>query len=269
MATNFDWTFLYWQDEATGETEFLQFDAVTSLSPEDPSTITDHPVERGANVVDHIREEPERLSLEAIVSTTPNAEIDDDVALEGIDLRFMAVPTGGTETIELKIPSPPIQPDPNGLVQAGIGAIGNALFGGPKAQVNVPGQGRAFNVQAQALQQSSPRNRVRDIYEKLLEVKRKHILISITTRDRDYTELAIERLATQRTADNSGSTIFQLDFRRIRVAASETVLAPKPAEARGTTTKNKGSQPTEEEEGPKAQQWESILKQGKDAVFGS
>jgi hypothetical protein len=243
-------TLIYWQDDATGQTETVQFDAVTALAPEDPATITDHPVERGANVVDHIRDEPERLTIEAKISMMPNVALDTDAGFAPLDIQVFSAPAGATKQLTLEVPSPPIQPDANGLLTAGIAAAGNALFGGPTATVNQPRQGTALTVQATAFQQRSPRNRVRDVYEKLLDVKSKHLLLSVQTRDRDYFDMAIERLAAPRSVDEGSATKFTIDLKRIKVAASETVQAPKPAEARGNTTKNKGSQAPKEVENP-------------------
>ena len=235
-------TTLFWQDPDSGETEVLEFDAVISLSPEDAVTITDHPVEQGANVSDHARDEPERLSIEGIVSTVPNVALDDDVALSPLDLEVAARPAAGTRTIALDVPSPPIQPDPNGLLQAGISALGNALSGGPKATVNDTSDTKVVTRTARALQQRSPRNRIRDVYDKLLGAKTKHVPITVQTTVRDYFDMQIERIAAPQSASSGQSVAFQLDLRRIRVADSETVESPKPAEARGALGKNRGAQ---------------------------
>ena len=84
-------TTLFWQDPDSGETEILAFDAVVSLSPEDSVTITDHPVEQGSNITDHARDEPERLSIEGIVSTVPNVAVDDDAELSSLDLEVARI----------------------------------------------------------------------------------------------------------------------------------------------------------------------------------
>ena len=256
-------TTLFWQDPDSGETEIVEFDAVISLSPEDAVSITDHPVEQGSNITDHARDEPERLSIEGLVSTVPNAALDDDVEISPLDLDVRARPAGGTRTISLDVPSPPIQPDPNGLLQAGISAIGNALSGGPKATVNDTSDTRIFARTARALQQRSPRNRIRDIYDKLLGAKTKHVLITIQTTVRDYFDMQIERIAAPQSVSGGSAVTFQLDLRRIRVADSETVESPKPAEARGALGRNRGSQSnkTDPNAEAKAEVYESTLSQ--------
>lgn len=49
----------------------IQIDAATAITHDLSSTITDHPVEDGANISDHSRPDPERVSLDCIVSATP------------------------------------------------------------------------------------------------------------------------------------------------------------------------------------------------------
>ena len=51
--------------------QFIEFEATVSASHEGTSTITRHPVEEGANVTDHIRDEPETLELDVVVSNFP------------------------------------------------------------------------------------------------------------------------------------------------------------------------------------------------------
>jgi hypothetical protein len=256
-------TTLFWSDPDSGETEILVFDAIVSLSPEDSVTITDHPVEQGSNITDHARDEPERLSIEGIVSTVPNVAVDDDAELSSLDFEVAARPAAGTRTIALEVPSPPIQPDPNGLLQAGISALGNALSGGPKATVNDTSETRVFARSARALQQRSPRNRIRDVYEKLLSAKTKHVLITVQTTVRDYFDMQIERIAAPQSTSGGQSVTFQLDLRRIRVADSETVESPKPAEARGALQKNRGTQnPKNDPNGEDKAELRSIIHQG-------
>lgn len=251
-------TTLYWTNADTGAIEDVVFDAVTEISPEDVATPTTHPVERGVNIADHVRDEPARITIGATMANTPQIT-DSDAATSDLDIVVHAVPNGSTASIDLEVPTPPIQPDLAGLVTAGVGALGKAIFGGPKATVNEPGTAREFHLQAKAIQQSSPRSRIRDVYEKLIEAKESHALVTIITRDREYFDMLITRVAAPRTVEKGSATAFELDFERIRVADSETVESPQPAEARGKTTKNKGGQATGTKDPAGAQQIESTL----------
>jgi len=229
-----------WQDPVTGAVGAIRLDVVTSETPEDALEITDHPVEQGANVVDHAREQPTRLSIEGRVSTVPNPAIDTDTGLQTIEVPLASMRARDQQTIELHPPQPPITPSVGGLVRAGIGALKGAVpvkgtFAGEPQRVRT-------NIKIQGLQQNAPRNRVRDVYEALLRVQSSRVFVTVNTRDRDYFNVLIERVAKPRSVENGASAVFQIDFKGVRVAASKTVAAPKPAESRGNKTTNKGAQ---------------------------
>lgn len=52
-------------------TVFLEFEATISEQHSQSSIITDHPVESGADITDHIRSDPDRLRLDVAVSDFP------------------------------------------------------------------------------------------------------------------------------------------------------------------------------------------------------
>ncbi|HYQ47153.1 MAG TPA: hypothetical protein VER11_34520 [Polyangiaceae bacterium] len=240
-------TSLLWTDPDSGESLSLQFDAVTGETKDDTVTVTDHPVEDGSNVADHARDDPAMLSIEAVVSETPNPQLDADVSLRGVDLKVDIRSAPSTKTFTLDIPTPPIQFSESGLVQAGIGALKKAIFGAPKATSLGPTSGQTNNVTARAYQQDATRNRPRDVYDKLLLLKSQHVRLDlIQTAYRDYTDMMVTRVSQPRATEDGLSAKFQIDFKQIRIASSQTVAAPKPAadSTRANTTQKKGSQGT-------------------------
>lgn len=251
-------TLIYWQDPTTGALATIRLDAILSESPEDSLAITDHPVEQGANVVDHAREEPTRLSIEGLVSTIPNPAIDRDTGLQVMELSVPVRRSQGSQSIELNPPKPPITASVTGLVRAGIGAlVGNTITGQFSAETR-PG---SETIRVQALQQNSPRNRVREVYEALLLAQSQRQLVTVNTRDRELPDMMLERVAKPRSVENGSSSQFQIDFKRIRIASSKTVSAPKPAETRGKGAVNKGAQATKPADAAGAAQLESTLSQ--------
>lgn len=54
-----------------GQEQSLKFDATVSDSHESTATITEHPVEEGAAISDHIRPDLDRVSLQVVVSNKP------------------------------------------------------------------------------------------------------------------------------------------------------------------------------------------------------
>ena len=232
---------LYWTDPDSGEVVTVIFDVITTMTPEDTVDITEHPVEEGANVTDHARSQSGRLTIEGIVGMGPNKVLDTDVGWEKIDLQVQARKAGASKTFALDIPSPPVQFSESGLIQAGVGALKGALFGAPKAKVNGATISSYQNSQVTVLQQDSPRNRVRDVYDTLLKVKDQHALITVLTLHRDHINMMIERIAEPRTAEDGSSAKFQIDLKQIRTVSSQQVQAPKPSEPRAAKPKSVGS----------------------------
>jgi hypothetical protein len=98
---------------------------------------------------------------------------------------------------------------------------------------------------------------VRDVYDKLLKAKDTHVLITVTTAHRDYRNMMITRLAAPRTTAEGTSSKFQIDFKQIRIASSQSVAAPKPAEPRAQPVSNNGKQGAKP--APDAEKKQSIL----------
>jgi hypothetical protein len=68
----------------------LVLDAMPTATHAGEVEVTDHPVEQGANVVDHKREKPETLTLEGFVSNMPFGQAGQDAFESGIDLAQTA-----------------------------------------------------------------------------------------------------------------------------------------------------------------------------------
>ncbi len=54
-----------------GQVQSILFDATERDSHQSTATITEHPIEEGANISDHIRKDLDRVSLRVVVSNTP------------------------------------------------------------------------------------------------------------------------------------------------------------------------------------------------------
>jgi hypothetical protein len=251
-------TALFWTDKDSGEFVVLNFDAVTGLTPDDAVDVTDHNVEEGAPVADNARSQPTTLSIEGLVTMVPNARLDDDVELADVKLSVPLRKPGGKITFPLDIPPVPVQISESGLLQAGIGALKGAIFGGPQATATDVSTPRTGLVVARALQQKSPRNRVRAFYTALLKVKDDHSLIDVVSLHRDIRGLMVTRVGAPRTVADGTGIKFQIDLKQIRTASSQTVAAPKPAEPRAQAVSNKGKQGAKAD--PKPEDKQSLLK---------
>jgi hypothetical protein len=234
---------LYWQDEDTGETTAFEFDSLVAETHEDTLTITDHPVEEGVDVADHAREEPTRLTIEGFVSNVPRSS-DPDAAFGSVPLDVTSMVGQGTQNVTLNVAEPPIGKSLSGVIQAGIGALKGALNGAPKGTFQKPSRRATLSGSVVMLQQSSPRDRVRDAYEKLLLPQGKKLFVTAQTRLREHFDMLVERVSAPVTTEDGLGCTFAVDLRRVRIATSETVQSPKPAEVSGQVAKNGGSRNT-------------------------
>jgi hypothetical protein len=236
-------TLLIWTDPDSGEALSLQFDAISSETKDDSVDITDHPVEAGSNVADNARDVPALLSIEAIVSGVPSLMLDADVSFVSQTITVDGVKPPGTQQVPLDIPAVPVQLSESGLIQAGIGALKGLFTGGPKATLTTTTRFESKASAVYQLEQGSPRNRGRDVYEMLLLLKSQHVQLDlIQTAFRDYPDMMIARLSQPRAVGDGTTAKFQIDFKQIRIAISQSVAAPKPSVVRANAPVAKGAE---------------------------
>lgn len=231
-------------DNKQGESLSMRFDVVTSVNPEDTVDISDHPVEEGADVTDHARTKLARLTIEAVTSLSPNPVNDPDAKqVNNAGNVFAAMmEEQKLKTISLNIPTPPVQLSESGVIQAGIGAIKNSIFGAPKATVRTASKQVINSRSVTVIQRVAGFSRPRDVYAQLLFLKDEHTLLHIKTLHREYSKMMIERIASPRTVGDGSNIKFQIDFKEIRTVSSLLVQAPQPVEPRAQPVKIVGVQ---------------------------
>jgi hypothetical protein len=233
-------TMLHWQDPETGLVDVVEFDVVPTQLHEDILEITSHPVEQGAEMVDHAREQPTRLMLEGFVSTVPKRGIDTDAADQQVEMQVNGFTSPGTQSVKLNI-LPPKPRTLSGLISAGISRIGSDFGGVPRATFRGVARRARQTLFASFYKQSSSRNRVRDVYEKLLRAQSTRALITVQTPLREHFDMMLERVPAQQNDDTGTGATFEIDLRRIRVADTQKVQSPEPAERRGAEAQSGGS----------------------------
>lgn len=209
--------FLTWTPGA-GPQQSLFFDVVTEETQTLTSTATEHPVEDGANIADHVKRELDQVTLEVFVSNQPI-----------YDLNKRG---GKVARIDLKVPTfkAPFAPTPGAVFSAVGDAIGGLLAG----NVATPSP----NV----LQWDSEFDAVGET-QALLEKLRKEVqLVDVVTSVRLYENMFLEKIEVSRNAGTGDGAKISLSFKEIRKVAVSIVNAPIPTEARGATPKPKGSQ---------------------------
>jgi hypothetical protein len=111
---------------------------------------------------------------------------------------------------------------------------------------------------------------VRDVYERLQRAQRKRVLVTVQTPLRDHFDMLIERLPAEQNEENGTGATFTLDLRRIRVADTQVVQSPAPAERRGQLAKSAGSKNPKDDPNAEAKKEaanKSLVAMGLDALF--
>lgn len=197
----------------------FMFDAVMSETAEHSSTATEHPVEQGANISDHIRDNLDNVSLEIKVTNSPLQ-----------DLYGFGMTVGG---VDLKVPTfdRTPAPTPGALMSAGIDAV-KSLIAGP--------------TNYKAIVQSFPdtQNFCAFVLGQLIDWKERGVLGKVILGDRTYESMIITGVTSKRESDTGDALDISLTLKEIRLVEAKLVTAPKPTEKRGAISKPKGRQPT-------------------------
>lgn len=174
---------LEWQTD-DGRLERLSFDAAVTEDLEATAQATEHPVESGVAVVDHVRPNAETVGLEAVVTNTP-------VVAPG-DHADGAV--GQTVSRTLRV-------------------------GGQSVAVNVLGFTQAFD-------------RVRAVDAALRALREAAQLLKVYTSLRVLEDVVIERYKVTRSAESAHALFVTLELRKVRIATTARVAAPRRARRR-------------------------------------
>lgn len=245
--------YLYWTNDV-GLSKILWFDVVTEEGQNRSAEATEHPVEEGVDVTDHVRPKVPRITLATFVSNTPISNKVEVAAriggMQGIGTkRLIGAQPGDLTGHELVVPSydPPLQPTPGSLLNAALGAISSLLTS--KKQYK-----------AQTLTFPTEFNNVKEVHDELIGLIETSQRVSVATSNRTYANMVIEDCSMSRTADTGTGATIHLEMKEIRVVSALSVTAPKPApDSNADARKNKGAQGTKKVQ-------ESLAFKGIDAV---
>jgi hypothetical protein len=198
----------------------LYFDAVISERTRHAATVTEHNVEDGANVADHIRSENDTVSLELFISNSPVNDVN-------------GLYSGQIAGVELKVPKleKTIPLSPGGLLNAGIDAL-TSLF-----EKEAPWK-------AAVLTFPSAFDNVSYVLGQLLDWKERGVLGKVITPHRTYENMAITLAEQTRTRETGDGASLSVELKGIRLVEAKMITAPIPTEARGKVAIAKGRQPT-------------------------
>lgn len=216
----------------------MYFDVVVSEDHERTTEVTDHTVEEGASITDHVRPNPDRVTLAVFVSNTP---------IRSADAQLLPY--------VLDIP----QPGQGGFLAGGT----SALLGAAAAAI---GLAKSYPTQltANVLQFIGDTDYVQQAYDTLTGLRDTATLLSVVTPRQTYTDMVIERIAMHRDKDTGTSATFEIEFRQIRIVSSNIVDAPLPSIPKAAPLVNKGKLDPTPATGPK----QSVLAKGGSDTLG-
>jgi len=196
----------------------ITFDVIEQELHENVAETAEHPVESGFNPTDHVRPQPDALSL---IAYTTNQPITSNPFTKRGELR----------TFEMDPPvyTIPVEPTPGSLYRKGLNALG-ALFGDSRS-VTILAFPDVFDA-------------IRETHEVLVELLGNGVLVSIVTPLKVYEDMIITRVSAPRNAGDSGVS-FGIDVKHIRIVESGSVTAaPVPADdvPGGKPLQDKGGQ---------------------------
>lgn len=234
-----------WEDDARA-THSLIADIVLGSKDERTSEATDHPVENGADITDHVRQLPDRLTLEIGQTQTPIEPI------EGFS----------DQQVELQVRKSLFQPGGLLAVTSAVGAAADAIVGaitGKKDDV----------LKTLVLVADSEVDRVNEAHDKLIEVKQKAYPVTFTFKGRVYPNFLVTMVGLSRNAGEAGFGRFTVEARSFRTVETGAAELPDPADLRAKAASKRGKKPSKalsdaEEEVVK----KSLLSQGLDSVLG-
>lgn len=185
---------LAWQTEA-GALERLDFDAAVREAYDSSAEASEHAVERGAAISDHVKLNADVLTIEAVVTNAP-----------------VVVPAHQAD-----------------------GATGSVR----EAHLTVGNRRVTVNV----LQFASAFDRVRNVDRLLRALKDAGQILTVYTGLRALEDMIIQRYAVERTAENGQALHLTLEVKKVRVASTQRVAAPRRVQRR----QQRGPQPPEPE----------------------
>lgn len=208
-----------WKDD-DGNAHVVPVDVVPSHSDDRTAEVTTHPVEKGANINDHIIQQPDTLSLEICQTQSPFITPIQDGAAFSAPIGFSA------HNVPLNV-----QPNafkPGGLlfltrgVGAAIAAIGGALgLSSPDAAPSVT-----------VITADGPTDRIGDLHDALIKVKTEGRFCTVTFRGRIYPNYVVTKVGWKTQKNEVGLGRFSLELQSINIVATDTADLPNPASLR-------------------------------------
>lgn len=210
--------YISWLTAGSPNPNIVYFDVVLNETHNLSATITEHAVEQGVNVTDHVRPNVDKVSLEGFVSNTP---------LPSVGSLFNN--NMNQQIVTLNTP------------QVIFGTLNSAFnFVSPVLQ------GRSlspnFNVNIYAVANAT--DFVKQTYDTLNTLRLTATFVDVIAPNAFYKNMVVENVQMTRSAKDGTGATFKVDLREIRTVATSITQAPLPAITRASEPQQVGNQST-------------------------
>lgn len=226
-----------WKDEG-GTYHVLPVDLVSSHEDERGAEVTSFPVERGADINDHIIQQPDLLTLEIVQTQTPFPtparpgsafSKPRGFSTREIRLDVRASQFKAPTSQELQVRSVPTQPNLSGL----IGAIGGALFPTDALRTSPTLKAPVTPaVSVKVFAADNPIDRIGELHDVLIDIKQNGRFCKITFRGRVYPDYILKRVRWTSAKGEVGLGRFGLELQSIRIVENAVAKLPDPSSLR-------------------------------------
>jgi hypothetical protein len=232
-----------WEDES-GTTQTLDVDVVMAAADKRTAKVTDHVVETGVVISDHVVIQPESLSMELLVTQTPFTGTQVSI---GID-----APSSKLVSKNYPLDVRPSEFVPGGFflltqgVQAVVASVANALLGAAGAGTQMKGSERqetSAKLTAQVIQGDNA-DRVADVHDKLIEILNGAMPVTVSFKGRLYVDYLLEEVELTHAAGKFGAGTFKVKARALNTVDAATAALPDPADFRAKAAVPKGNKPS-------------------------
>lgn len=229
---------IFWE-LPSGSFACIEYDAVTSESHGLDVDITEHPVEEGAAITDHARAKPMAIRQEVVITNTPvNEGTVTDMIQVGLILLTKTPITLQTQA-RSRVSGAAVR---RGFVQPYRGPGLPRIHDTPEGIAGETGE-VAVSTSMSVLEGFSTADRVRSVYEALLELAVSGQLLTLVTDLKEYENVLIKSIGVPRSSAVDAIKV-SLEFKQIRIVSTQTTTItkkkPKPTEKRAEATAAEG-----------------------------
>lgn len=257
-----------WSD-ASGTFRQLDVDVVMSSDDTREAKKTEHTVEDGSIITDHLVVLPEKVSFKLIVTQTPIVESEDFAPTQAEISTTQATLESQQYPLEVR----PSQFRPGGFlllsrgVQAAVAEVSQALLGGSGLSATAL-EGRKvskYSVQysPQVLRATNgPIDRVNTVHSQLVEILNQRLPVTVSFKGRPYEDYHLLQVTLSERPGKFGSAELDVSLEKLDIVSGETVQLPDPADFKARPKKKVGNKSSKAKDDKKVQQGVGLTRRG-------